>query len=62
VCGGESGINPQYLDLARTTGGSVHTIENDITDLSKLNEGQQVNIGSFTYRIQGGKFVSVSKI
>lgn len=33
LCGTYSGINPQFLNLAYRTGGSIHTIEEDIYDL-----------------------------
>jgi hypothetical protein len=36
VCGSLGTLNTQYLDLARATGGSIHTIEKDIEGLVKL--------------------------
>ena len=33
LCGTYSSINPQYLNLAYKTGGSIHTIEDDIFDI-----------------------------
>ena len=59
VCGGSWGINTDYLDLARKTGGSIHTIESDIKDLIKVNEGEKIKIGSSYYKIVNGKFVPV---
>lgn len=32
LCGTYTGINPQYINLAYKTGGSIHTIEDDISD------------------------------
>ena len=32
LCGTYSGINPQYINLAYKTKGSIHTIEDDISD------------------------------
>lgn len=55
-------INTEYLDLARHTGGTVHTIEKDIADLTKLSEGSNIIIGDYDYKIVGGKFVKGSKI
>lgn len=62
ICGNMYGINTQYLDLARETGGSVHTMEDDLFDLMKLNEGQSIKIGSKTYSIKDGKFVLGTEI
>ncbi len=57
LCGVSGGhYNTQYLDLARRTGGSVHTLDQDITDLMKLSEGETIKIGGETYKIKHGKF------
>ncbi|MCC6817591.1 MAG: hypothetical protein IT245_01690 [Bacteroidia bacterium] len=62
LCGAISGnILTDYLDIARKTGGSVHTIEEDIVNLASLAEGEQVTIMGKTYQIMGGKFIIVSK-
>lgn len=60
VSGGE--VHTDYLNIARKTGGSVHTIEEDITGLAQMSEGQVLNIGGISYRIMGGNFVRISKI
>ncbi|MDD2982945.1 MAG: hypothetical protein PHQ74_06125 [Crocinitomicaceae bacterium] len=62
LCGVDAGINTDYLDLARATGGSVHIMESDLTELMKLNEGQQITIRGQTFKIINGKFVRISKI
>lgn len=56
LCGTEEGINTQYLDLAKATKGSFHTIEEDIGDMTKISEGHEVKVGKETYIFQGGKF------
>jgi hypothetical protein len=56
VCGSWGGINTKYLDLARATGGSVHTMEEDLTNLAKLSEGETINIGTQKFIIKNGKF------
>lgn len=61
LCGADFGINTEYLDLARATGGSVHTIEEDLTELIKLSEGQEITIQGQTFKIEKGKFVKISK-
>jgi len=63
LCGVMNGfINTDYLDIARATGGSVHTMEEDLTDLMKVNEGQTITIRGNMYKLDHGKFRLVSKI
>ncbi|WP_133122153.1 hypothetical protein [Brumimicrobium salinarum] len=62
LCGSDYGINAQYLDLARATGGSVHIMENDLIDLMKINEGETITIRGQTFKIENGKFTRVTKI
>jgi hypothetical protein len=50
-------VNSEYLDLARRTGGSVHTIEEDILDLAKKKEGDVITVGGVKYQIRGGRFI-----
>jgi hypothetical protein len=57
LCGAQRFINVEYLQIARVTGGSVHTIESDILDLMKMKEGQTIDIDGRTYRIEKDKFV-----
>jgi len=56
LCGTEEGINTQYLDLAKATKGSLHTIEEDIEDLVKVSEGHEVKVSDGTYIFKGGRF------
>ncbi|NEN25849.1 hypothetical protein G3O08_20370 [Cryomorpha ignava] len=62
LCGTQFGINKQYLDLARATKGSVHTIEEDISNLMDLKEGEEITISGRTFVIENGKFIEVKKI
>ncbi len=58
LCGTKGNeINPQYLDIARKTNGSVHTIESDLEELGKLAEGDKITIEGQTFIIRNGKFV-----
>ncbi len=59
LCGTAMGINTQYLDIARATGGSVHTMESDLDALIKKNEGDLIELDGIQYRIVKGKFVQV---
>lgn len=62
LCGTQFGINKQYLDLARATKGSVHTIEKDISNLMDLREGEKITISGRTFVIENGKFIELKKI
>lgn len=62
VCGAYQGVNPVYLDLARETGGSVHTVEEDITQLMELQEGETLLLSGVSYVIRNGKFERVNSI
>ena len=41
----------------RTTCGSVHTMEDDLTELMKMKEGETMEICGRLYKIKDGKFV-----
>ncbi|MBI1222809.1 MAG: hypothetical protein GC180_09425 [Bacteroidetes bacterium] len=57
LCGTQSGfINVEYLQIAYETGGSVHTIEEDIENMARLSEGEEIEIAGQRYKIQNGKF------
>ena len=63
LCGATEGwILPDYLLLAWKTKGTIHTIEEDITSIAKMVEGQDIKIGAFTYKIMGGEFVRITNI
>ena len=62
LCGASQGwILSDYLLMAWKTKGSIHTIEQDITNIARMSEGQEIEIGNITYRIMGGEFVRISK-
>jgi len=56
LCGVYEGmeINADYLNIAYKTKGSVHTIEQDITDLMKQTTGKKFNINGVDYIIKNG--------
>ena len=56
LCGASNGINVDYLNLAKRNGGSIHTVEQDLTNLVKLNDGQTITIGKEKFVIRNGKF------
>ena len=47
LCGTQQGVNENYLEIAYKTGGSIHTIEQDIDDLAKLADGATIQIGMY---------------
>jgi hypothetical protein len=57
LCDTDKGILPEYLEIASKTGGSVHTLKEDIVDLIKKKEGETIVAGGKKYKIQGGKIV-----
>ncbi len=57
LCGATGeGVNTDYLNIARATGGSIHTMEQDLSDLLRFSEGETLTLNGFRYKIQGGKF------
>lgn len=63
ICGYTNGyVNIDYLNLAKATNGSIHTIERDIQNLVSLNEGQMLTIGKRTYKIINGQFVELKTL
>jgi hypothetical protein len=62
VCGSQGDVHPDYLQIAYKTGGSVHTMEQDISNIAKMLDGEILTIGKFKYRLSGGKFYKVDEI
>ncbi|WP_108929632.1 hypothetical protein [Leptospira johnsonii] len=62
LCGSFAGINTEYLDLARNTKGSVHTIEEDLENLMELNEGQTIELNKKKYVLEKGRFKPIQSI
>lgn len=57
LCGTKFKINNQYLNLARKTGGSVHTINEDLTNLIDKAEGETFKFMNKSYIIQNGRII-----
>jgi hypothetical protein len=57
LCGVMGPLNIDYLELARATGGSVHTMETDLTRLADLNEGGTFELDGQHFMIKGGHIV-----
>ena len=58
VCGTSKRINTQYLDLAKQTKGSIHTLYSDITSFN-YSDGEYFIVDEREYRYLNGKFHSV---
>ncbi len=59
---GDTGISEEYLDLARETGGSIHTIKEDVFDLAQVQEGNSIVIDGIEYQLNYGKFIRKKKM
>lgn len=62
LCGYSDAVLADYLLIAWKTKGSIHTIEEDITKIAKMLEGESIKVGGVTYRIMGGEFVRITKV
>jgi hypothetical protein len=56
LCGANSRINIDYIQLAYDTGGSVHTIEEDM-EMRSIKEGVKFKIGNTYYTLSKGRIV-----
>ena len=61
LCGVEDKINEDFLEVAYKTGGSIHTIEEDLMNLSSAVNGSEVTIHNNIYKILDGRFVWLRK-
>lgn len=62
LCGFRTWVHPDYLQIAWETGGSVHTIEEDITEIAGMLEDEEITIGINTYRIMGSRFIKITSL
>ncbi|MCB0614202.1 MAG: hypothetical protein KDC75_12865 [Phaeodactylibacter sp.] len=60
LAGADYGVNEDYLEIAYSTGGSIHTLEDDIYELSHLADGEVVKVGNYRYRVNRGKFIQLT--
>jgi hypothetical protein len=63
LCGSETdggiNINSDYLTLAAETGGSIHTIEGDIMNISLTKEDETITVCGHKYIRKNGAFIPV---
>jgi hypothetical protein len=62
LCGTSIGINPQYLTIARRTGGTVHTMEKDLEDLLQKKDGEKFEFMGEYFQIVKGAVVKISQL
>jgi hypothetical protein len=62
LCGVHGFINTDYLNIARKTRGSIHTIEKDIINLALMKEGEIFEFGEKKYQLKGGNFIDITII
>jgi hypothetical protein len=59
ICSAGGGVNPAFLTLARNMKAGLHTLESDLPDLSRVKEGEKVNVNGREYELKEGKFIRV---
>jgi len=47
-----------YIQIAKKTKGSIHTLEDDIENVSKIKDMSVVRVGNIYFRFQKGKFLT----
>jgi hypothetical protein len=62
LCGTHFGVNPEYLTIARKTGGSVHTMEKDLENLILKNEGEKFEFMGEYFQILNGEVIKIVKL
>jgi hypothetical protein len=55
VCGVEDEINEDLLEIAIKTKGSIHTLEEDFMNISKMKNGDEILINGNVYRYVNGR-------
>ena len=54
-------IQPDYFTIAQKTGGSIHTIEDDLESLKVIKEGTWIKVGGTYYRYKDMSFRPTNK-
>lgn len=62
LCGSQHGeVLLDYLLIAWKTKGTIHTMEQDLTKIASMSEGESIVVEGVTYKIMGGAFVRITK-
>ena len=59
LCGVHDVVQTDYLNIARSRGGSVHIAGEDLQQLTTVKEGEQISFNGRQYKLVKGKFVLV---
>jgi hypothetical protein len=59
ICSPNSRFHPHYMEIARRTGGSIHTIEDELDFGMMLNEGETLDFSSVRYIVSKGRLVPI---
>jgi hypothetical protein len=54
-------INEEYLTIAHRTKGSIHTLRQDILNLSEKKDGEMVEIGDHRYVLRNRQFIKLTE-
>lgn len=60
VCGAyDLRYSCDYLNIAKATNGSIHTLKTDLLDISKTKEGDVIELNGYNYKLSKGKFIPI---
>ena len=62
LCGTAFGINPEYLNIARKTGGSIHTMEKDLENLITKSEGEKFEFLGEWFTVKNGEIIRLHSL
>ena len=51
--------DPTEFYVAYATGGSVHTMEEDLTNIATIGEGKSFKLAGMKFKMTGGRFVQI---
>jgi hypothetical protein len=57
LCRTDCGINPQYVNLAYKTGGSVHTLKEDVSDIVKKMYDGKFTMANTRFRLEANSYL-----
>jgi hypothetical protein len=61
LCGTNGTIELAYLKLAKSTGGSIHTMEEDLDNIAAMKEGHEFTFNGTHYKIENGKIIELAE-
>jgi hypothetical protein len=62
ICGGTTGVHPDYVTIASTTNGSLHFDNEDVKDLPLLKQGKTIIIRGIAFKLnEQGRAIAVRR-